>query len=90
MQMIQPSMCVVRNWSRLSQALKMLLKGFSKWFFDSSMKLNPNKCHLLIFRGNNTDLSVHIGETVGIESVEEKLLGVPLDKNLDSMSQFSY
>jgi len=55
----------------------------SKWFFDNSMKLNPDKCHLLIFGGNNTDVSVHIGETVVTESIEEKLLGVTLDKNLD-------
>ena len=48
----------------------------SKWFFDNTMKLNPDKCHLLIFGGSNTDVSVHIGETVVTESVAEKLLGV--------------
>ena len=31
-------------------------------------------------------MSVHIGETVVIESVEEQLLGVTLDKNLDLKS----
>ena len=34
----------------------------------------------------NTDVSVHIGETMVTESVEEKLLGVTLDKNLDFKS----
>jgi len=58
----------------------------SKWFFDNTMKLNPDKCHLLIFGGNNTDDSVHIGETVVTESVEEKLLGVTFHKNLDFKS----
>ena len=58
----------------------------SKWFFDDSMKLNPDKCHLLIFGRNNTDLTVHVGETVVTESLEEKLLGVTLDKNLDFKS----
>ena len=53
------------------------------------MKLNPDKCHLLIFGGNNTDVSVHIGETVVTESVEEKLLGVALDKNLDFKSHIN-
>ena len=41
------------------------------------MKFNPDKCHLLIFLGKNTDLSVRIGETMVAVSVEEKLLGVP-------------
>ena len=34
----------------------------------------------------DTDTSVHIGETMVAESVEEKLLGVSLDKNLDFKS----
>ena len=59
------------------QALKMMLKG---------SQLNPDKCHLLIFGGNNTDVSVHIGEIMVTESVEEKLLGVTLDRNLDFKS----
>ena len=58
----------------------------SKWFLDNSMKLNPDKCHYLIFGGKNTDVSVHISETMVTESVEEKLLGVTLDKNLDFKS----
>ena len=55
----------------------------SKWFLDNSMKLNPDKFHLLIFGEKNTDVSVHIGATTITESVEEKLLGVTLDKKLD-------
>ena len=38
------------------------------------------------FQGENTDMSVHIGETMVIESVEENLLGITLDKNLDFKS----
>ena len=57
-----------------------------RWFFDNSMKLNPDKCYLLIFGGKNTDMSIHIGETRVTESVEGKLLGVTLDKNLDFKS----
>ena len=34
-----------------------------KWFLDNSMKLNPDKCHLLIFGEKNTDVSVLIGAT---------------------------
>ena len=58
----------------------------SKWFFDNSMKLNPDKCHILIFRGRNTDVSVYIGDTMLTESIEEELLGVTLDKNIDFKS----
>ena len=47
------------------------------------MKLNPDKCHLLIFGEKNSDVSVQIGATTITESVEEKLLGVKLDKNLN-------
>ena len=73
----------------LEQAVSSLendAQRISKWFFDNSMKLNPDKCHLLIFRGNNRDVSEHIGETVATESVEEKLLSVTLGKNLDFKS----
>ena len=30
----------------------------SKWFFNNSMKLNPDKCHVLILGGENTDVLV--------------------------------
>ena len=80
--MTQLSMCVVRSYNQVVTSLENDAQRISKWFFDNSMKLNPDKCHLLIFGGKNTDVSVHIGETRVTESVEEKLLGVTLDKNL--------
>ena len=61
----------------------------SKWFLDNSMKLNPDKCHLLVFGEKNNDVSVQIGVTTVTESVEEKLLGVTLDKNLDFKNHVS-
>ena len=60
----------------------MLRSSLSR-FFDSSIKLNPDKCHLLIFGEKSTDISVQIDATTMTESVEEKLLAVTLDKNLD-------
>ena len=39
-----------------------------------------------VFRGGDTDVSVHIGETRVTESVEEKLMGVTLDKIFDFKS----
>ena len=59
------------------------VQRISQWSFDNIMKLSPDKFHLLIFRGRNTDLSVRIGETMVTESVKEKLLAVTLDKNLN-------
>ena len=59
----------------------------SKWFLDNSMKLNPDKCHLLIFGEKNNEVSVQIGATKITESVEEKLLGVTLDMNLQSRTK---
>ena len=53
----------------------------SKWFLDNDMKLNPGKCHHLIFMEKNIDVSLQIGATFMTESVEEKLLGVTLDKH---------
>ena len=85
-QMTQLSMCAIRSWNRLLQALKMMVKGSLSGSSINSMKVNPDKCHLLIFGGKNTDVSVHIGETMVTESVEDKLLGVTLDKNLDFKS----
>ena len=35
----------------------------SKWFLDNNMKLNPDKCHLLIFGEKITEVSVQIGAT---------------------------
>ena len=44
------------------------------------MKLNAEKCHLLIFGKSRERLSLKIGEEVITESKEEKLLGVIIDK----------
>ena len=55
-------------------------------FLDISMKLNREKSHLLIFGEKNADVSVQIGATLVIESVEEKHLGVTVDKHLDFKS----
>ena len=74
---------------RIVSSLENNAQRISQWFFDNSMKLNPDKCHLLIFAGRNADMSVRIGETMVTESVEEKLLGVTLDKNLNFKGRFN-
>ena len=70
---------------QIASSLEIDFRELSDWFFDNKMKLNPDKCHLLIFGAKNADLSVNIGETIITESVEEKLLGITLDKNLNKV-----
>ena len=54
-----------------------------KWFADNFMKLNADKCHLLILGQRCDDLvTVKIGNTDVVNSSEENLLGVHIDSKL--------
>ena len=55
----------------------------SEWFPNHFMKLNADKCHLMIFgaKGNN-EISITIGEARVKESTEENLLGITFDQSL--------
>ena len=46
------------------------------------MKLNEDKCHLILFGASNERANIHVGEAQIEESGEEKLLGITLDKKL--------
>ena len=46
------------------------------------MKLNEEKCNLLVFDEKDTKLSINVGSSVIKESNEEKLLGVIVDRKL--------
>ena len=46
------------------------------------MKLNEDKCHLMIFGGKSNEVSVQIGEANVKESKEDKLLGIIFDQTL--------
>ena len=54
----------------------------SEWFPNTRMKLNEDKCHLMIFGGKSDEVSVKIGEANVKESKEEKLLGIIFDQTL--------
>ena len=60
-----------------SDALKI-----AEWFRNNCMKLNEDKCHLMVFGDKSNDISLTIGSVRIKESKEEKLLGVILDKTL--------
>ena len=54
-----------------------------KWFGENFMKLNADKCHFLL-HGNTGDWinSVKIGNETILETEEERLLGILIDKDL--------
>ena len=60
------------NLKHIVSSLETDAHKLSKWFLDNNMKLNPDKCHLLIFGENNTEVSVRVGATSITESVEKK------------------
>ena len=52
-----------------------------EWFADNFMKLNADKCHLLVL-GHDDPVTVRIGSADVVNSSEEKLLGVQIDSKL--------
>ena len=62
--------------------LEAAVDNSAMWLDNNYMKLNAEKCHLLIFGKNRDKLSLSIGDEVITESKEEKLLGVIIDTKL--------
>ena len=47
------------------------------------MKLNADKCHLLILeRNSNQQVTLNVGDSVIESTKEERLIGVVIDKNI--------
>ena len=64
--------------------LKDLMQKLAiEWFESNYMKLNEDKCHLLVAGHRHETLWANIGDTWIWESKNEKLLGVVIDRNLD-------
>ena len=54
-----------------------------KWFADNFMKLNADKCYLMVLGQRCDDsVTVNIGNIDVVNSSEEKLLGVHIDSKL--------
>ena len=70
------------NHENVINKLKTETLLISEWFRNNYMKLNDDKCHLMIFGEKSNGLSIKIGSVTITESREEKLLGVTLDKQL--------
>ena len=61
-----------------------------KWFQDNYLKMNEDKCHLLITNQNDSCISVNIGNETISNRNSEKLLGITIDNlnfNLNCMHQ---
>ena len=54
-----------------------------EWFENNFMKLNQEKCHLLVSGHEHETVWAKIGETKIWESNKQKLLGVVIDRNLN-------
>ena len=52
------------------------------WFPNNYMKLNEEKCHVLIFGGIHDDIRMKIGTSVIKETKEQMLLGINIDNKL--------
>ena len=54
----------------------------ANWQSKNLMRLNEEKCHFMLYGENSNEYSVNIGQVLGKESTEEKLLRVIFDKTL--------
>ena len=54
-----------------------------EWFENIFMKLNQDKCHLLVFGHKHETVWAKIGEMKIWEYNKQKLLGVVIDRNLN-------
>ena len=53
-----------------------------EWFENNSMKLNQDKCHLLVSGFKYENAWAEIGKTKICESKKQKLFGVEIDRTL--------
>ena len=53
-----------------------------EWFESNYMKLNNNKCHLLLPGYKHEVMWANIGQSQIWESMEQKLLGVIIDRDM--------
>ena len=76
-------MCVVQRFETVIAHLEYDGLEITEWFPNYSMKLNENKCQLIVFgaRGGN-ETTIKIGDTCMKESSEENLLGNTFDQSL--------
>jgi len=70
------------NLNSLIQSLEHDSLLAIEWFESNYMKLNTDKCHLIVAGSKHEHVFAKIGDDVVWESREERLLGVTINKNL--------
>ena len=58
------------------EALEQDATRLSTWYPENHMKLNLDKCHLMIFGEKSEKVKIYVGEAVIKESDDETLLGI--------------
>ena len=54
-----------------------------EWFETNNMKLNKDKCHLLVSGQNCENVWVNMGNEKILESAEQKCFGMEIGRNLN-------
>ena len=75
--------CSHQELQKVTTRLENDTANLSTWLAGKFMKLNEEKCHLLVFGEKDTKVSIKAGSSVLKESNEEKLLGVIIDRKLN-------
>ena len=71
------------NLKIVMERLKHDIELYMEWFENNYMKLNEDTFHLLVAGYRHETTSTQIGETRILESTNEKLLGLIIDRNLN-------
>ena len=66
--------------SGLIKSLEEASKELFKWFDDNLMKVNPDKCHLLV--STNVNVAIRIGNFRIENTKRKKLLGIKFDNKV--------
>ena len=66
--------------SGLMKSLEEASKELFKWFDDNLMKINPDKCHLLV--STNVNVAIRIGNFRIENTKRKKLLGIKFDNKV--------
>ena len=62
--------------------LESSISTVAKSFTDNCMRLNREECHFMVFGDQSNDLTLQIETTPVVESTEQKLQGITVDKKL--------
>ena len=68
------------NIDRVIESLEVASETLFNWFSDNLMKINTDKCHLLV--STNNTVKMKIGNFDITNSKSEKLIGVKFDHKL--------